>query len=99
MLQILRQIDANHDGMSYDIMWDLCEVMRESGQVASADLIDKKMMQLVAKNMLNHEKNYEGMCDIYELLLAEGHQIAADSFKATLENLARMGMATKPELN
>ena len=99
MLEILRHIDRNWDGMSYDIMWDLCDVMRKGEHPSSADIVDKKMQELVAKNMFNHEKTYEGIWDIYEYLLNNGQEVAADSLRLTLMNLRNKGLATKAELN
>lgn len=99
MLKLLRQLDKNWEGMTYDIIWDLCDVMRKGGHTASADIVDNKMQRLVATNLFNHEKTYEGIWDIYQFLQTNGHSVAADSLRIALENLRDKGIATKPELN
>lgn len=99
MVEILKGLDANYEGMSYDIMWDICETLREQNLNEEAEIIDKKMQQLVAQNLFNHQKTYEGIWDIFQYLIANNHQLAADILRFVLEDLKAKGMATKAELN
>lgn len=99
IIETLRRLDLNSEGLSYDIMKDLCEVLKKGGHVESANVIDLKMQQLVATNMFQHEKTYQGIAELYDYLIKNQHIVAAESFRLTLQNLKRIGFATKPELN
>lgn len=99
LVEILEGLDANYEGMSYDIMWDICKKLREENLNESAEIIDKMMQKLVAKNLFNHQITYEGIWDIYKYLIAKDYRVAADMLRFVFEDLKAKGMATKPELN
>lgn len=99
IIETLRRLDLNTEGMSYDIMRDLGDVLKKGGHIESANVIDLKMQQLVAKNLFNHEKTYEGIADLYDYLLKNKYVVAAESFRLTLQNLKRVGFATRADLN
>ncbi len=99
MIDLLRQLDQNWDGMSYDVIWDLCDIMKKGQYMESAEIIDLKMQELVSKNMFNHEATYKGIWEIYQYLIEHEHHVTADSLRMTLLGLKEKGFAVKPNLN
>ena len=63
-VQILRNLDRNCEGLSYDVIRDMVEVLRKNGEIKPANFMEQQMIEIVGKNLFNNEQTY---ADLWEL--------------------------------
>jgi len=63
-VKILRNLDRNCEGLSYEVIRDMVEVLRKNGEIKPANFMEQQMIEIVRKNLFNHEQTY---ADLWEL--------------------------------
>jgi hypothetical protein len=63
-VQILRNLDRNCEGLSYDVIRDMVEVLRKNGEIKPANFMEQQMIEIVGKNLFNHEQTYADLCEL-----------------------------------
>lgn len=98
-VKILRNLDRNWDGLSYDVIRDMVEVLRKNGEIKPANFMEQKMIEIVGNNLFNHEQTYNDLWALCHFMSHGEYKIVSQTFVQTLENLDEKGLAGTAELN